>query len=286
MADREDKTLAPTPRRRQLARETGQVAKSHDLVSAVLMLGSLGLLVFAGGDLLAYLAEFLSQSLAGSAWQQTLDAGSARDAVIDGAQSLSLELGRRLLPVIGGAGALALASHLVQSGILFLPGRVLPDLSRVNPAKGLGNLARGTNVARVGLGLLKVSVVLAVGAAGLWSRREAVVQLAAFETTELGAKAWELCLASCLEMGFAVLALASLDYLYQRRRLEQDLQMSPQEFREELREMQGDPRLAARRRDLVRQRALQATVHGASLPTERSPLAATPSSISGVASIR
>jgi flagellar biosynthesis protein FlhB len=82
-----------------------------------------------------------------------------------------------------------------------------------------------------------------------------------------------------------MLALASLDYLYQRWRLERDLHMSPQEFREELREMQGDPRLAARRRDLARQR-VQGTVPGEALPSERRPLAASPASISGVDSIR
>jgi flagellar biosynthetic protein FlhB len=286
MSDREDKTLAPTPRRRQQAREAGQVAKSHDLVSAVLMLGSLGLLVFAGGNLLSYLAEFLKHSLGGGAWQQTVEAGSVRDAVVESSQTLSLELGRRLLPLIGGAGVLALAAHLVQSGILFLPNRVLPELSRVNPARGLGNLASGSNLARVAFGLGKVAVVLAVGATGLWSRREEVIQLAAFDAADLGTRAWELCLSSCLEMGAALLALASLDYLYQRWRLERDLHMSPQEFREELREMQGDPRLAARRRDLARQRAAQGNGHGEQVSTDRRPLATTPSSISGVDSIR
>lgn len=286
MADREDKTLAPTPRRRQQAREAGQVAKSHDLVSVVLMLGSLGMLVFAGGNLLSYLAEFLKHSLGGGAWQQTLEAGSVRDAVVESSQSLSLELGRRLLPLIGGAGVLALAAHLVQSGLLFLPGRVLPDLSRVNPATGLSHIASTSNLTRLAFGLGKVAIVLGVGAAGLWSRRAAVVQLAAFDVPDLGQRAWELCLGSCLEMGAAMLALASLDYLYQRWRLERDLQMSPQEFREELREMQGDPRLGARRRDMVRQRLAQGTVHGESLPTDRRPLATTPASVNGVDSIR
>jgi flagellar biosynthetic protein FlhB len=87
-------------------------------------------------------------------------------------------------------------------------------------------------------------------------------------------------------MGAAMLAVASLDYLYQRWRLERELRMSPQEFREELREMQGDPRLAARRRDLVRQRLANGNPHGESLPMERRPLATTPASISGVDSIR
>ncbi|MEX0978273.1 MAG: EscU/YscU/HrcU family type III secretion system export apparatus switch protein, partial [Pirellulales bacterium] len=52
------------------------------------------------------------------------------------------------------------------------------------------------------------------------------------------------------EIGGALVALASVDYLYQRMQLNRDLRMTPEELRQELREMQGDPQIAARRRQL------------------------------------
>ena len=54
----------------------------------------------------------------------------------------------------------------------------------------------------------------------------------------------------------AVLFLPRIDYAYQRWKHEQDLRMSPQEVREEMKNLQGDPQVAARRRQVQRQLAL------------------------------
>ena len=63
---------------------------------------------------------------------------------------------------------------------------------------------------------------------------------------------------TALKVGAALLVLALLDYAYQWWRHEQDLKMTPQELREELRNLEGNPQVIARRkqvqRDLMRQR--------------------------------
>ena len=69
MADRSDKTQAATPQAPPTGRQSGQVAHSQDVGSAVLLLGSLALMLVAGGALLTFLAEFLQASLGGQAWQ-------------------------------------------------------------------------------------------------------------------------------------------------------------------------------------------------------------------------
>ncbi len=61
-----------------------------------------------------------------------------------------------------------------------------------------------------------------------------------------------LCLWTSLKVGSALLILAVVDYGYQRFRHERELRMTPQELREEMRNLQGDPQLAARRREAQR----------------------------------
>ncbi len=56
-----------------------------------------------------------------------------------------------------------------------------------------------------------------------------------------------------LWVGLALLILAILDYAYQRWKHEQDIKMTPQEVREEMKNMQGDPHIIARRRMIQRQ---------------------------------
>ena len=66
----------------------------------------------------------------------------------------------------------------------------------------------------------------------------------------------ETALWTCLKIGAALLVLALLDYGFQWWKHEQDLRMTTQEMREELKTLQGDPQIAARRKAVQRQLAL------------------------------
>ena len=66
----------------------------------------------------------------------------------------------------------------------------------------------------------------------------------------------ETALWTCLKIGVALLVLALLDYGFQWWKHEQDLRMTTQEMREELKTLQGDPQIAARRKAVQRQLAL------------------------------
>jgi flagellar biosynthetic protein FlhB len=58
-----------------------------------------------------------------------------------------------------------------------------------------------------------------------------------------------------MKVAIALLVLAILDYGFQRWKFEQDLRMTPQEVREEMKNLEGDPQVAARRRQVQRQLA-------------------------------
>ena len=248
-----DKTHDPTPRRRQKAREAGRVAQSQDFSSAVLLLGSLVLLLFAGGALVEFLADFLRASLGGSDWRSWALAGDASGRLVTNQLgSLVPALTRLLLPVLAGTALLAVAASLLQTGFLFRPGRIAPDLSRISPLAGLRRVFSGASAARLVFGVFKIGVVAAVAFADLWSHREELVGLASLEPADLAVRASDLCLWTCLKIGGALLVLSAVDYLYQRSRLERELRMTPQEVREEMRELEGDPQIAARRRKLRR----------------------------------
>lgn len=248
------KTHDPTPRRRQQAREAGRVAQSQELASAALLLGVLAMLVVAGAGLVEFLAELLRSGLSGGAWKAWIDSGDGgQRAFADQWNALVPALGRRLAPVLLGAVLVGVGVHLLQTGWLFRPRQVVPDLSRANPLAGLRRIFSGASFARLALGVVKVGVVAAIAFGGLWSRREELASLVALDPAHLAARGWEICLWTVLQIGGALLALAVLDYAYQRWRLERELRMTPQEIREESRELDGDPQVDARRRNLAKQ---------------------------------
>ncbi len=283
-----DKTHAPTPRRREQARRDGQVAQSQDLGSVVLLLGSLAALVLVGGGLVEFLLGLLRTSLGGDAWKSWQHAGDAGQVVAGQAvaghwNALVSALGGVLLPVLAGAALLTAAVDWWQTGFLFRPARALPDLSRVDPGAGLGRMFSAANYARLALGVGKVAVVAAVAAVSLWNRRAELVSLSALEVPQLAAHVWHIALVTCLEMGVALAVLAVVDYGVQRWQLERRLRMTTQEVREEMRELGGDPQIAARRRSL---RHAHASVGMAPGGKSRTPPTASPDNVGAVDAIR
>ena len=73
---------------------------------------------------------------------------------------------------------------------------------------------------------------------------------------QVGGLMCEITLWTGLKIAAALLLLAALDYGFQWWKQEQDLRMTPQEVREEMRDLQGDPQVIARRRSVQRQLAL------------------------------
>jgi len=245
-----EKSQEATQHRREQAREQGQVVNSQDLNSAGLLLGGLLVLMFTSAALADFLARFVISQLGGEAWL------SADTGFIMAQWSTNvMALGKVLLPVLGFILAVSIGLNLLQIGFLFLPDKLTPDFARVNPMSGLGRIFSITNAMKLLFGLFKIGVISIVAFMSLYNRREEILATTALELPQISAFAWEICLSICLKVGIALFILAILDYGFQRWKHEQDLKMTPQEVREEMRNLQGDPQVIARRRSVQRQLA-------------------------------
>ncbi|MBI3838922.1 MAG: EscU/YscU/HrcU family type III secretion system export apparatus switch protein [Planctomycetia bacterium] len=253
-----EKSQDPTPHRRQQVREAGHVAHSQDLSSAGLLLGSLVILIFTGGALLNFLGAMLGGYLSGGPWLASVQSGAQANAdlVMSQWNALVPGLAKVLLPVLGLILLLAIALNVLQMGVWFLPHKLLPDFSRVNPLAGLSRLFSTANAARLAFGVFKIAVVAGVAIVSVYHQRHAIAALSGHDLPQIASLAWNICLWTCIKIGIALCVLAILDYGYQRWRHEQDLKMTPQEMREEMRNLQGDPQVIARRRGVQRQLAM------------------------------
>jgi flagellar biosynthetic protein FlhB len=258
-----EKSQDPTPHRRRQAREEGQVARSQDLSSAGLLLGGLVVLFFTGGALLDFLAGLLTSYLGGEPRMAWVRSGqpAGGEAIASQWNALVGGLAKVLLPLIALVTLLSIVINVAQTGWLFLPRKAAPDFSRVNPLAGLGRMFSPAGGARLGFGIFKIGVIGAVAFVSLYHRRDELVSLSALDLPQIAAFAWQICLWTCVKIGLALLVLAILDYGFQRWKHEQDLKMTPQEVREEMRNLQGDPQIIARRRGVQLQLALSRLSH-------------------------
>jgi len=246
-----EKTQEATPHRREQAREKGQVAYSQDLGSAALLVVGVSLLMIWGRQIAEVSGGLMKHQL-----------GEVGPLVVDRAdfllqiQKLVSTVGKMMLPVIGLLAVAAVLASVMQVGFLFVPSRLVPDLKRLSPLAGFGRLFSLSGAMRLGFGMFKVLVVAVVAAVVLYNRQDEVLHASELAIPQLAKFIIELALSTALWVGLALLLLALLDFAYQKWKHEQDLKMTQQEVREEMKNLQGDPQIIARRRAVQRQLAL------------------------------
>lgn len=246
-----DKTQDPTPHRRQKAREQGQIAKSQDLNSALMLMLGLMLLLVLGGSVRSFLDGFTQEQLGGQPWLE-----ADIPFVVAHWNATLLGLARVMLPIFGLLLIGAVAVNLGQVGILFVPDKLAPDLGRLSLLQGFKRMFSMASVARLAFGIFKILVITGVTFACLYDKYEAILGLAALEVEQGASYLVEILLWTSLKIALALLILAILDYGFQRWKHEQDLKMTQQEVREEMKNLQGDPQMIGRRRQVQRQLAM------------------------------
>jgi flagellar biosynthetic protein FlhB len=252
MAERfeQERTEAATPKRREQAREKGQVVRSREVVSAGLFLGHLVFFAFAGASLSQQMVQLLRDALA------TLDNTPVSP---DGVYELCLNyLGRvamMLLPLLLTVIVLALASNILQTGWLFAPRALEPDASRLNPWQGLQRLFSLQSVHELVKSLIKIGVVGYVAYTAIANDFEQVFSLGQQTVTAIMQFLGSRILRLGTHIAYALIALAVLDYGLQRWQYEKSLRMTLQEIKEEHKESDGDPHIKGRIRNLRREMA-------------------------------
>jgi flagellar biosynthesis protein FlhB len=248
-----DKTEQPTARRRTEARQQGNIARSHDLTSAMLLIGALYLLKWFGPRLIFTLRDVVAQSLAGP---------SLSDFTAHGAGELMLhslrEVSIALAPLFAGAAFIVIVANVIQVGFNFTPQRLAINFAALNPVRGYSKLLSfGQSGPQLLMNLIKVTLVGLVAWSAIGGRIGqiiAVQQLSFLQIFGLGA---DLVFNIGIRVGVLLLVLAILDYVYQRFRVEKSLKMTKQEVKDEMRSMEGDPVMKARRKQVAVQRAMQ-----------------------------
>lgn len=248
----EERNEQATPRRREEAREKGQVAKSHDLCAALTLLGSLIILQVSGRGMLETLALLTRKSL-----DALGSGGLTEESVLTYFRMASFFLFAASAPLLGGVLAIGVAANLVQTGFIWTGEPLRPDISRLDPFRGLSGLLSKKGVVRLMASLFKVVVIGAV--AYVTIKNDMPMTAAALDMTPAGIVLFgsSLVLKLGYRVAIALLVLAILDYGFQRWQYERDLMMTKQELKEELKRMEGDPLTRERRRRMQRQLAMQ-----------------------------
>jgi len=246
----QEKTEAPTPRRREEARKRGQVARTAELGTALVLLAGFGVAAVVAGSgarsLVALTEHYLGRP---GVWQPDVETTRALF------MHIVLEAARTVAPLMLAAAAVGAFSQVLQVGFLVSAEPLKPRLDRINPIAGVQRILSRRALVDLLRSVAKVAVVGWIAyreVRGAMSLLPALVEVPLVDALVL---VGQVVLRTGLWIGGAMLVIAGADYLFQRSEHERQLRMSRQELKEELKQVEGDPQLRARIRQRQRQLA-------------------------------
>lgn len=250
--DSGEKTEKASKKKKDKAKEEGQVAKSREIGTAFSVVVLTSFIYTAWDHFLVDISAMLGNDLS----PERIASGSAMITTntVMRAYVNSLIDGLRILwPVLVLAMLCGILADVLQTGFMFNTKALAPKFSRINPIEGFKRIFSGRTMAEFAKAMLKV-VFLCYFTYSEY--RNAMMGFPSMMNEGVGAAFsgfMKIALRIATKMGGVLVAIAGVDYLYQRWRYEKDLMMTKQEVKEEYKQMEGDPQVKGEIRRKQRQ---------------------------------
>ncbi|CAN5695728.1 flagellar biosynthesis protein FlhB [soil metagenome] len=246
-----EKTEQPTEKRLRDAKKKGQVAKSQDLSSAVLLLAAVGVVWLIG----SYIGGVLQVSVRdqiefAASFKGEFTNQVANDVLWRGLKAMFFILSPLFIVVF----VFAFLSNYLQVGSIFSFESITPKFSKLNPAEGFKNkFLKSRPYIELVKTVIKIIVVAFVAGYVLWGARDDVVRLISKSPGDVSFYTFSLILEICLKIGLVFLVIGGVDFFLQKFLHKKDLKMTKHEVKEEYKETEGNPLIKAQRRSLHRE---------------------------------
>ena len=251
MADSsEEKTEAPSDKKRQDAREKGDVAKSTEINSVVVLLAGILLLKWMGPWIVDELGKCIVEFFELCA---DTSMSQARFLMIT-YKSLEI-IGKITLPIAGSIMILGVIANIAQVGFLFTLKPIIPNFDKIDPIKGFGRLFSMRSIVETLKSILKLTIIGAVAYITLKNEFGKMLILSNASVGTIWMFTVGVAFKVILRISLVLVVIALLDLFYQRFDHEKQLRMSKQEVKEEHKSMDGDPQVKSRIRALQREMA-------------------------------
>lgn len=239
-----DRTQPATERRRRDARLRGQVARSSDLVTSVVLLAAAICFWWMAPRVSAEFGDILKSGISSTSTQPITG-----DQVATQIRLLAGRAATALLPVLLAIVTAAVTSSLLQTGWLWSSASILPKMERISPTRGLMRFGSMQTWVTGVWSIIKIVVLMGVLVGFVHSRLSSAGPLAQGTPTAILQTTTTLIAELGIALSLALVVLAVIDYGYQFWQHERQLMMTVEEVRRELREDEGNPQQNRQLRD-------------------------------------
>ncbi|WP_034293358.1 flagellar biosynthesis protein FlhB [Herbaspirillum sp. RV1423] len=243
----QERTEQPTGKRIEKAREQGDVPRSREMATCVMLLIGGSTLWMFTGPLVTSLNRLMVSTM-------TFEREMAFDPALlfDRLSGHFMEVAVACIPIAFMMTLAAVASPLILGGWLFNGSSLEPKFERLNPIKGVMNLFSLNSLVELVKGILKTVLVGAVAWFAMSSHIDAVLNLSVEPLRTSSSHMPTLLWTSFIMMVCALIVIAAIDVPYQLWNYSRKLKMTRQEVKQEHKESDGDPLIKGKIRALQR----------------------------------
>lgn len=248
--EQSEKTEDPSQKRLEDAHKKGDVVKSQEVTTLFMVGGSLLVFAFVApmtstsimGTLSGYLAQADLYELGGPGFGQFLQGAT-----------ISL-LGALLIPMIILA-ICGIAGNMVQHKMVFSTDPLKPKFSKVSPLAGAKRLFSTEALVNFGKGLFKLVVFSTIMFLVVWPDRDQLDTIVFSDISAILVLFQQVGIKIFIATLIAIIIVAMLDYMYMRHKWWKRQMMTVKEVRDEYKNMEGDPHIKGRIRQIRLERS-------------------------------
>ena len=251
----QERTEEASERRLEQAREEGHVARSQELTTFAMMAAAAAGLWWMGGQLFQRMSNLVREGL-------RIDAATAFDPaqMLTRMHTLSIEGLLTIAPFLLLLLVVAVAAPQFLSGWLFSTEALRFDFSRIDPMAGIGRVFSWHGIGELVKALIKSVLVAVIGALIVWHYREPLMHLAGLPLEAGIVELGHIVGTSFLMLAGALAVVAAADVPFQLWRHADQMKMSREELRQEMKESDGNPEMKAairqQQREMARRRMM------------------------------
>ncbi|MFY9973753.1 MAG: flagellar biosynthesis protein FlhB [Chromatiaceae bacterium] len=243
----QERTERATPKRLRDAKRKGQVARSRELNTAMLLTVTALVLYGLGAEVGQGLVRLMERSL---------DLGPADladpAAMLHRMRAVTFDLLILGAPLLLAALGTALIAPILLGGWTLSGELLIPKLERLSPIKGFARIFSLTGLVELVKAIVKLALITGVGGVVLWSHRSEILAPPDASVARDMLDAFRLFALVLLTLSAATFLVAAMDVPYQLWDHGRKLRMTRQEVRDELKEHEGRPEVKSRIRQLQR----------------------------------
>lgn len=248
----DSKTEKATPKKRKDERKKGNIFTSKDLTALISILGVFYSLKMLFPGMYRTVKAFMLRYMGYAANETELTDSFVKEIAVTSLDAFV----RAAVPIIVIAMIIGIAITIAQTKLLFSTESLKPKFNRLNPLEGIKKLFSLKSIVEVLKGIIKITILLVILYKFIQSRFVLFSR-----TLDMGIMySSKFMLESVIDMVFnisiAFAAIAAVDYFYQWWDYERQIKMSKHDVKEEYKQMEGNPQIKGKIKEIQRQRAM------------------------------